>query len=824
MTRLFSLLLLLCLLAASPSVAQNQPAAAPGAARTSLDESLKNAQAIMRSVAQGLAAQNVTDAKLQELRAKLEPAHAAALAAEQDLTPRLDAAKARLAQLGPEPKPGAPPEAPTLSADRAQQLKFQTALNAQLSQAKLLLVDTDQLSDRISAARRNLFVNSVFAQSYSVFSPGLWTQVVSEAPGDAASAFGLWSHFAASATARLDGWSWLVFIGALLVIGLLYGLCAGLVRRILLHESSKDPSKFAKALTALWVAFLTALAPGLCLAAIVVSLRAFGLIDSAGDPVQRALVGGVVRITLATALARGLLSPGKPRWRLLDLSTPVCERLFRLVVGLSIIVSLGKVVAAVADRISVSLAMSVAINAVAALVVALAMAVSLRGILPDESETEDCLGPRVRTATDWYAPLRVGAWAAIAGILLSVAIGYVAFASFLVNQLVWVSLVGTSLYIAVALAGEGLTAAFKPNAAIGRAFIKSLGVRRESLQQFAILASGAATLSLCVIAVFLLLAPWGIESTDMLGGLRAAFFGFHFGNLTISLSAIVVAAVLFAFGLLATRWIQRWFDTQFLPATQLDVGLRNSIRTSVGYVGVVAAAAVALAHLGLDFQKLAIVAGALSVGIGFGLQSIVNNFVSGLIILWERAIRVGDLVVVGDDQGHVKRINVRSTEIETSDRVTMIVPNSNLVSGVVKNWVRSDRIARIRIPLPLGLGADPEDVRDLLVGCARETQGVIKLPAPQALFTAIEGANLKFELICFVDDVETAARVKSDLHFELFRRLKAAGLEPTPGAPAPAAVTVKLEGVDRLIAESAKRGFEEATAGAPNRASKQDGE
>ena len=125
-----------------------------------------------------------------------------------------------------------------------------------------------------------------------------------------------------------------------------------------------------------------------------------------------------------------------------------------------------------------------------------------------------------------------------------------------------------------------------------------------------------------------------------------------------------------------------------------DLGLRNSIRTSLGYLGFLVAAGLALGYLGLNYEKLALVAGALSVGIGFGLQSIVNNFVSGLILLWERAVRVGDWIVVGADQGFVRRINVRSTEIETFDRAQVIIPNSNLVSGVVTNLVRNDRSGR----------------------------------------------------------------------------------------------------------------------------------
>src|SRR5208283_4327822 len=130
-------------------------------------------------------------------------------------------------------------------------------------------------------------------------------------------------------------------------------------------------------------------------------------------------------------------------------------------------------------------------------------------------------------------------------------------------------------------------------------------------------------------------------------------------------------------------------------------------------------------------------------GIGLGLQSVVNNFVSGLILLWERAIRVGDWVVVGDEQGYVKRINVRSTEIETFDRATMIVPNSNLISGVVKNWVSGDRVGRIRVAVPVNLDADPENVRKILIACAKAHDLVIKIPAPQAIFSAMTETGLK---------------------------------------------------------------------------------
>ncbi|MGH6840755.1 MAG: mechanosensitive ion channel family protein, partial [Methylocella sp.] len=222
---------------------------------------------------------------------------------------------------------------------------------------------------------------------------------------------------------------------------------------------------------------------------------------------------------------------------------------------------------------------------------------------------------------------------------------------------------------------------------------------------------------------------------------------------------------------------------------------RSSIRTSLGYLGFLVAAGLALSYLGLNFENLAIVAGALSVGIGFGLQSIVNNFVSGLILLWERAVRVGDWIVVGSEQGFVRRINVRATEIETFDRTQVIIPNSSLVTGVVTNLVRNDRTGRLVIPLAVVASADPENVREVLIAIAKSHDLVLKIPAPQILFTGMSTSTLNFELRVFVGDVETSVRVKSDLHFAIFRRFKEEKFFDTP---APSATKVELVSFEHL--------------------------
>ncbi|HEY8578570.1 MAG TPA: mechanosensitive ion channel domain-containing protein, partial [Beijerinckiaceae bacterium] len=461
-----------------------------------------------------------------------------------------------------------------------------------------------------------------------------------------------------------------------------------------------------------------------------------------------------------------------------------------MVLTVAVIVSAMKIVDSVNDVIAASVAVSVLLRAIGSVAVAGVMAYTLYGMGAASPAQDEALGPLVEPRRDWYALLRIAAWGAIVGIVGATLVGYVALASFIVDQVVWTAFVGAVGFLLYALADEGFKALLRPEGAAGRAAMNSIGLRRERLSQIATLLRGAAAVVLAIVCVMLILAPWGVESDDMLGNLRAAFFGFRVGDVTISLSTVLISLGLLALGVTITRIVQSWLEHEYLPLTHLDPGLQNSIRTSVGYIGFIVAAAIAAAQIGVGFEKIAIVAGALSVGIGFGLQSIVSNFVSGLILLWERAIRVGDWVVVGDEQGHVRRINVRSTEIETFDRATMIVPNSNLVTGIVKNWVRTDRVGRLRIPVSVTMTADPDQVRDNLIACADGQENVLRFPAPTVMFVAMADNTLKFELVCYVGDVERSQKVRSDLNFTIFKRFREAHIDLSPPPAAPVVVKI----------------------------------
>jgi len=493
-------------------------------------------------------------------------------------------------------------------------------------------------------------------------------------------------------------------------------------------------------------------------------------------------------------VARAVLAPGAPRWRLVDPGDPLAGQLTRLAVAIVATMAGVRLLEQIEEAAQASLSLAILTRGLGALLCVAFMIATLRSF-PRGRAGEANVG------RDWLSLTRLLGFAAAATVVAACALGYVTFANFFIVQGCWTLVVAGVLLIVLTLSRAATDRVLAPTGRFALVASSMLGVERQSLRPLAALLSGALTLTCFGIAALLILAPFGVESGDFLSDLQSSFLAVKIADVTISPSTAFVAIALFAITLAAAHGLRRWLDGTLLPLTRLDMGLRNSIGASVGYAGFILAVSVAMEHLGLGFEKLAIVAGALSVGIGFGLQSIVNNFVSGLILLWERAIRVGDWVVLGDEQGYVKRINVRSTEIETFDRATMIVPNSNLVTGVVKNWLRGDKVGRVKIALAPHSGVDPEQIRDILLAAARAQDGVLRLPAPQVMFLGMEAAQFRFELWCYLEDVEQSSRVRSDLHFDLYKRLADAGIKiAAPPAPTPPTV-VQFEGFEKFAVE-----------------------
>jgi potassium efflux system protein len=710
-----------------------------------------------------VAANDTHDAELVEIRLALSELARRLLASSVAFRPRLAEINTRLEQLGPAPVDGKS-EPDIVAAERQDLTSAKAEINAVLGLAESLSIRVNGLIEKIGVMRSELFRN-VLTKRYSLtdaFDDQLLDDVRKE-----------YSSFYRSVS------SWLKFVLQYkfesVLAAAFFALVAAAIllvggRRVFGRVFDPDPAEEAptylsRLSVAFWSTLMPSLALGVFLLATLFLFNYFNVLRGDIGVYLSSLAAVIGIVFCVNRLANAALAPALPNWRLLAIGSGTARLLVALVTAMAVVTGFNYFLAVVTDTMDSPLSLTIARSFVASAVVGVLLI--LIGLLRERDS-----GWRPWRAWLGYAAIGLGGF-----ILATALFGYIGLATFISTQVVVTGALLVTAYIGFltsrAIGQEGGFA----ETSIGRWLAKKSGTEATTLDQMGLVVSLAINLMILLIFLPLVLLMWGFQPGDIEAWAYGLGAGFSIGSFRFSPTGILTGMVVFAIGYFVTRWFQGWLDGVVMARGRLDTGVRNSIRTVVGYAGLALTALIAISSAGIDLSSFALVAGGLSLGIGFGLQNVVSNFVSGLILLAERPFKAGDWIVAGNVSGTVKKISVRATEIETFQRQSVILPNSELINSAVGNWTHRNKLGRIEIPVGVAYGSDARKVHAMLLELARDHPLVLKNPEPFVLFTAFGASSLDFEIRVFLADVTNSVIVQNDLRFAIVEKFEAEGIE-----------------------------------------------
>ncbi|MDN2580402.1 mechanosensitive ion channel domain-containing protein [Aquibium sp. ELW1220] len=754
-------------LAAPADVAPTASAGRIGAAVSIYDEQkplIDGVAAALDGLRSRVARFSEDDARLAETRIELEGLARQVLAASVAFRPRLQEINARLEQIGAPPGEGLPPEPEITSRERADLLRQKAEINALIGVAETLSVQINRLIEEIGALRRDLFARTL-SKRYDI--------------GSAMNAATLDDLQTEIVALQRTVSAWLRFVIAFKLQSVLFATLLALAAAAVLSFGGRrvfgtmmEPVKGASPsyLSRLSVAFWSTLMPSITLLVFLSATwylyDAFNILRVDIGQMLSSLFQVIAIVFFVNRLARAALGPDRPNWRLVPVDTLSARRLYWLAWLTAVTTGADFVLNRVNHVMGSPLSLTIAKSFVATVIVGVLL-ILIALVRPAQ---DDGRQRRFHWINWIFLGLGIGTMAAAL-------LGYIGFARFVSQQIVVTGAIASTMYIgflsAGAISGEG---AFV-RTALGEALHKRFKLEEMALDQLGLAASIATYILVVCVGVPLVLLQWGFQWGDITTWAHRLATNITIGTVSFSLVGIATGIVVFFVGYFVTRGFQGWLDGSVLSRGKVDAGLRNSIRTAVGYAGIAIAALVGISAAGIDLSNLALVAGALSLGIGFGLQNIVSNFVSGLILLAERPFKAGDWIVAGAVTGTVKRISVRATEIETFQRQTVILPNSELINAAVGNWTHKNKLGRVEIKIGVAYGTDPRKVHALLLEIARGHPMVLKNPEPFVFFANFGESSLDFEIRLFLADITSGLTVQNDIRFAIVEAFEREGIE-----------------------------------------------
>lgn len=730
-----------------------------------IDELVKTQQATLKAQQDRLTelTKNFQDKKnddsaLLNIRQKLQSLNADILSQAMIFRQPLLDVNLKLDQLGAAPTDKA--EDAEKTSARKQLSDQKNAINQQLARFENVYISSNQLLNNITNQRREIFTNAL--TQHIVFNKAFFNQVASSSQESSFSLLQIVNNYVAWTSQ--NHLSYFIFA---LIGGLVCALIIIIIGRYLAYKSKLvvyDDESTISYLRLVLVALLTSLTASI---AVLFFFNVFAAIFTYNNKFPadvevlfRALKHFVFIFVLIASIAKALFLPSAKDLALVDITPIAARKLNFLVCAIAGIFGLNWLLNDAYQVVSAPLSLAIAKDFLCVVLVGLLL-ILIAFVSPGKKESPCSFVP---------FPWGVRALIILGGALplVMAMLGYVGMGRFIIQQIVvdftFLILIYLGLSVSSTLTREGAFAQTRLGQTISKYF-KAGPVALDQLGLLVGIVAGILVLLLCIPPI---LMQFGFSINEIFGLLNQLLTGFQIGNVSVSLLSVSIGVGFFIGALVLFRWFFGYFDRVILARSHVDVGIRNSVKTISGYIAIAFAAMVAMSAAGFNLSNLALIAGGLSLGIGFGLQNIVQNFVSGLILLAERPFKVGDYVDTGTIQGTVRRISVRATEIETGQKNTIIVPNSSLINGNVGNWTLRNKMGRVDLPFTIPLAFKPEDVRDKLLAIATSVDTIMRKPEPTVEFVSFDDLGMVFTLYVHVPDITSTTATKNAIRLAVF--------------------------------------------------------
>lgn len=698
----------------------------------------------------------------------------------QALIPQRQQLDAQLAVLGPAPKADSGvKETPEVTRKRAALENQKGKLDDQIKQADGIKNGALVLSSQIVNLRRDQLKSQLALNSGSILGPRFWSPLFSRQDLDGEKIGDFISELQDTAALSWEpGWrvgtvGWL--LAALLVMTLGRRYSEEFLAWVSIHKLPEG--RLRRSFLAAAIALTT-------LAAVVLTFNFLSLAFVRRDEVSSDVQDFISRLVqlsvycgLIAGLGRAFLSTRRPSWRLPSISSEVALALKPFPPITAALVFIFQTAESFNYTVGTSLNTTIFANGLTALLIgSTGLAISMRTNRVRRRMAQAGNPPEARPTVVGLVQLALTVTAV--AILVSLIVGYVTLARFLSYEVIWCGILFGSFYFLSHLINDGCESLFSTNNATGKRLQTSLNIDERYLQQAATLLSAVGkTLLVAFVALALLNGTFASSTPiELIQKVIEFWGGKGLESLNIVPAHMVNAILCLVVGIYVLRSVRRWLDKEFLPKTTMDIGMRVSLVTLFSNIGYVLVILLTLSIMGLQWNKLAWIVSALSVGIGFGLQEIVKNFISGLILLTERPVKVGDLVSISGIEGDIRRINVRATEIQLGDKSTVIVPNSQLISQNVRNATMGNAQGVVTIQLTFPLDIDPVQVRELLLDVYRENERILETPEPSVSFKDLTPAGIVLSVTGNVASQRQISGAKSDLLFDILTRLRKEGI------------------------------------------------